>query len=126
MRFISATNGDFDELILRGAFRSDLYFRLNGICLTIPPLRDRVAEIVPLAKEFVADSASRLRLPTPALTDRALSWLGQHSWPGNIRELRTVVERAVLLARGGTIEVEHLQVDPEFFWGCSACQRYPR
>jgi two-component system response regulator AtoC len=117
VRFISATNGDFDELILRGAFRSDLYFRLNGICLTIPPLRERVAEIVPLAKEFVADSATRLRVPTPALSERALTWLSQHSWPGNVRELRSVVERAVLLARGGTIEVEHLQVDPEFSGG---------
>jgi two-component system response regulator AtoC len=117
VRFIAATNGDFNELILRGAFRSDLYFRLNGICLTIPPLRERVSEIVPLAKEFVADSATRLRLATPALSERALSWLGRHSWPGNIRELRSVVERAVLLARGGTIEVEHLQVDPEFSGG---------
>jgi two-component system response regulator AtoC len=117
VRFIAATNGDFNDLIQRGAFRSDLYFRLNGICLTIPPLRERKDEIVPLAREFVADSSAALRLPTPKLSERALTWLAQYSWPGNIRELRSVVERAVLLARGGALDVEHLQVDPEFSGG---------
>jgi DNA-binding NtrC family response regulator len=117
VRFIAATNGDFNDLIVRGAFRSDLYFRLNGICLTIPPLRERKEEIVPLARQFVADSSAALGLPVPKFSERALAWLAQHSWPGNIRELRSVVERAVLLSRGGAIEVEHLQVDPEFSGG---------
>ena len=117
VRFIAATNGDFNDLILRGAFRSDLYFRLNGISLTIPPLRERPAEILPLAKQFAVEASERLRVATPSLSGRAAAWLQSHSWPGNIRELRSVVERAVLLARGGTMEVEHLQVDPEFSGG---------
>ncbi len=117
VRFIAATNGDFNELIQRGAFRADLYFRLNGIALTIPPLRERREEIVPLARQFVAEASAGLRFSPPKLSDRALGWLTQYAWPGNIRELRSVVERAVLLAHGGTIDVEHLQVDPEFSSG---------
>jgi transcriptional regulator with PAS, ATPase and Fis domain len=117
VRFIAATNGDFDSLILRGAFRSDLYFRLNGICLTIPPLRERAAEIVPLAEEFVEEAASRLRIRPPELSERAQTWLIRHSWPGNIRELKSVLDRAVLLAAGGMVDMEHLQVDPEFSGG---------
>ncbi|HEX3852040.1 MAG TPA: sigma 54-interacting transcriptional regulator [Polyangiaceae bacterium] len=117
VRFIAATNGDFNELIARGAFRSDLYFRLNGICLTIPPLREREREILPLAREFAAESSARLAVPTPSFSPPALSWLERYPWPGNIRELRSVVDRAVLLAQGGTLEVEHLQVDAEFSGG---------
>jgi len=117
VRFIAATNGDFNELIARGAFRSDLYFRLNGICLTIPPLREREREIVPLSRDFAAESSARLGLPTPGFSAAALSWLERYRWPGNIRELRSVVDRAVLLAQGATLEVEHLQVDAEFSGG---------
>ena len=117
VRFIAATNGDFNDLIARGAFRSDLYFRLNGICLTIPPLRERQPEIVPLSRDFAAESSARLGLPTPSFSAPALSWLERYPWPGNIRELRSVVERAVLLAQGATLEVEHLQVDAEFSGG---------
>jgi len=117
VRFIAATNGDFNDLIARGAFRSDLYFRLNGICLTIPPLRERQREILPLSREFAAESSARLGIPTPSFSTAALSWLERYPWPGNIRELRSVVDRAVLLAQGGTLEVEHLQVDAEFSGG---------
>jgi two-component system response regulator AtoC len=117
VRFIAATNGDFNDLIARGAFRSDLYFRLNGICLTIPPLREREREILPLSREFAAESSARLGVPTPSFSTTALSWLERYPWPGNIRELRSVVDRAVLLAQGGTLEVEHLQVDAEFSGG---------
>jgi DNA-binding NtrC family response regulator len=94
-----------------------LYFRLNGICLTIPPLREREREILPLAREFAAESSARLAVPTPSFSPPALSWLERYPWPGNIRELRSVVDRAVLLAQGGTLEVEHLQVDAEFSGG---------
>jgi two-component system response regulator AtoC len=117
VRFIAATNGDFNDLIARGAFRSDLYFRLNGICLTIPPLREREREIAPLARDFAAESSARLGLPTPSFSVPALSWLERYPWPGNIRELRSVVDRAVLLAQGATLEVQHLQVDAEFSGG---------
>ena len=117
VRFIAATNGDFNDLIARGAFRSDLYFRLNGICLTIPPLRERRAEIPALARQFIAEASAPLGLSPPKLSERAASWLVSHIWPGNIRELRSVVDRAVLLAAGGTIDVPHLQMDPEFSQG---------
>jgi DNA-binding NtrC family response regulator len=117
VRFIAATNGDFNDLIARGAFRADLYFRLNGICLTIPPLREREREILPLSREFAAESSARLGIPTPSFSMAALSWLERYPWPGNIRELRSVVDRAVLLAQGGTLEVDHLQVDAEFSGG---------
>ena len=70
-----------------------------------------------IAKEFVTEAAGRLGLAVPAFSNRATGWMASYSWPGNIRELRSVVERAVLLARGGTIEVEHLQVDAEFSMG---------
>jgi len=125
VRFISATNGDFNELIQSGAFRSDLYFRLNGVSLTIPPLRERPAEIVPLARQFAAEASARLGLVAPALSQDALHWLGRNAWAGNIRELRSVVERAVLLARGETIEVEHLQVNPEFSNGSLRAEGAP-
>jgi len=117
VRFIAATNGNFNELIARGAFRSDLYFRLNGISLTIPPLREREREIVPLALSFAGESSAQLGLAAPSFSEGALAWLAGHPWPGNIRELRSVVERAVLLAEGKTIEAEHLQVDLEFSAG---------
>jgi DNA-binding NtrC family response regulator len=125
VRFIAATNGDFNELIARGAFRSDLYFRLNGICLTIPPLREREAEIVPLACGFAAEASARLGVSTPSFSPAALTWLQRYPWPGNIRELRSVVERAVLLAQGSTLQVDHLQIDPEFSGGALRASTQP-
>jgi transcriptional regulator with PAS, ATPase and Fis domain len=117
VRFIAATNGDFNQLIARGAFRSDLYFRLNGISLTIPPLRQRTNEIGELCREFITDASERLGLSPPRLSERASAWLLEYEWPGNIRELKSVIERAVLLAGGRTIDVEQLQVDAEFSGG---------
>ena len=117
VRFIAATNGDFDELIARAAFRADLYFRLNGITLTVPPLRERRPEIAGLAAAFAAESSAALALPQAKLTNAACRWLEEQSWPGNIRQLRSTVERAVLLAVGRPIEIEHLQVDAEFSTG---------
>jgi len=117
VRFVAATNGDFNDLIERGAFRSDLYFRLNGISLTIPPLRERVSEILPLARKFLAESPPRQRVARRKFSVRALHWLTRYTWPGNIRELRSVVERAVLLAGAATIDVEHLQLAPDLCLG---------
>lgn len=117
VRFIAATNGDFKELIGRGAFRSDLYFRLNGISLTVPPLRERRAEIFGLAAGFAAESAAALGLQRSKLSDAARRWLEQQSWPGNIRQLRSTIERAVLISAGRPIDVEHLQLDAELSAG---------
>ncbi|WP_437935471.1 sigma 54-interacting transcriptional regulator [Sorangium sp. So ce341] len=109
VRFVSATNRDLEAEMERGAFRQDLFFRLNGVALTIPPLRERVAEIGPLAQTF-ADSACRLmdRPRPPALSAAVRSALERYPWPGNVRELRHVIERAVVLCAGETLLLEHL------------------
>jgi transcriptional regulator with PAS, ATPase and Fis domain len=108
VRFVSATNRNLEEQIERGAFRSDLFYRLNGISLVIPPLRERMTEIEPLARAFVAKAAQAAGVAAPDLSAEALRWLTQREWPGNIRELKNVVECAVLLCGGGSIRPEHL------------------
>jgi two-component system response regulator AtoC len=108
VRIICATNRDLAMRVADAAFRQDLYFRLNGITLTVPPLRARHAEIVPLAQEFVREACRRAGRPMLGMTDEALALLADHSWPGNVRELRNAVERAVTLCSGDTIDAEHL------------------
>jgi DNA-binding NtrC family response regulator len=109
VRFIAATNRDLVGEIARGRFRQDLFFRLNGITLAIPPLRERVEEIVPLARLFVAKAARQAaRVPAPRISDEALALLRSYEWPGNVRELRNVIDRAVLLCMGDEIRAEHL------------------
>jgi DNA-binding NtrC family response regulator len=112
VRFLAATNRDLEVEIGRNTFRQDLYFRLNGITLVIPPLRERTSEIPDLATAFLAQAADRNRLPKPAgLTPQALELLCEYGWPGNIRELRNVMERALLLCGGGVVDVEHLPIE---------------
>jgi transcriptional regulator with PAS, ATPase and Fis domain len=111
VRFIAATHRDLGADIENGTFRRDLYFRLNGITLSIPPLRDRPAEIEALARRFAGRAAASLgRGVPPELTSEALARLRAHPWPGNIRELRNVMDRAVLLA-SDRIDAEHLMVE---------------
>lgn len=107
VRFVAATNRDLEEEVAAGRFRRDLYFRLNGISLEVPPLAERPSEIAPLARAFVAGAARRLQVPAPAIAPAALAQLEAQPWPGNIRELKNVMERAVLLA-DAEIRVEHL------------------
>ncbi|WP_437897830.1 sigma 54-interacting transcriptional regulator [Sorangium sp. So ce124] len=111
VRFISATNRDLAAEVKRGAFREDLFFRLNGIALTIPPLRARISEIAPLARSLADRTASALGRPAPAFARETLAALEAHGWPGNIRELRNVIERAVVLSGGDTLLPEHLLLD---------------
>jgi DNA-binding NtrC family response regulator len=109
IRFIAATNRDLGEAVQGGAFRPDLYYRLNGISLVIPPLRQRVGEIEELARRFVEESSQRAERDTvPTISPEAMSWLKSHNWPGNIRELQNALERAVLLCNGPEITLEHL------------------
>ncbi len=112
VRFIAATNADFPSLVASGRFRADLYFRLNGITLEIPPLRERANEIVPLALEFAAEAAAQFGKVPPQLDAAARRWLTAYAWPGNVRELKNVIERATLLAQGGAIGLAHLDADP--------------
>jgi DNA-binding NtrC family response regulator len=112
VRFIAATNRDLEADVARGAFRRDLYFRLNGMTLTIPPLRERPRDLPVLARTFVeslATGAGRRR--APALSEEALAALAGHAWPGNVRELRNVVERALLLCDGDVLLAAHLPTE---------------
>ncbi len=110
--YISATNRDLQTDIATGRFRSDLYFRLNGFSLTIPPLRDRPDEILPLASRFARAAARRMgESEQVVITDAASAALIAHPWPGNIRELRNMMERALLLSAGRPIDAEHLAID---------------
>ncbi len=109
VRFISATNRDLPGDVARGQFRADLFFRLDGVTLAIPRLRERPHQIGRLALAFLR-SAQERQHPGKALqiSPDLLSRLESHSWPGNVRELKAVIERAVLLARGGAISPSHL------------------
>ncbi len=111
VRFLAATNRDLEADVERGVFRRDLYFRLNGVTIVIPPLRERRLEIEPLAKSFAERTARQAGHPAPDLAPETLRLLCDYSWPGNVRELRNVVERAVVLCRGSTIQPEHLPTD---------------
>jgi DNA-binding NtrC family response regulator len=110
VRFISATNEPLDALVARGAFRRDLYFRLAGMTLQVPSLRARRGEIPQLAAAFVREFAERAGRTPAEFSREALALLCRYDWPGNIRELRNVCERAVVLSRGGQIRPEHLQL----------------
>jgi DNA-binding NtrC family response regulator len=108
VRFIASTNRDLRSIVGDGTFREDLYFRLNGITIEVPPLRERRDEIGTIAKELLdkaCETAKRavLELPQPAVTR-----LESYEWPGNIRELKNAIERAVLLSSGNAIDPETL------------------
>ncbi|MBL0219894.1 MAG: sigma 54-interacting transcriptional regulator [Myxococcales bacterium] len=112
VRFIAATNRDLPAEVAAKRFRHDLYFRLDGITLTIPPLRERSHRIAGLAARFLAQACAQAhRQPMPLALD-AVEVLEAHDWPGNVRELKAVIERALLLARGGAIGARHLAFSP--------------
>jgi transcriptional regulator with GAF, ATPase, and Fis domain len=112
VRVVAATHRDLEVLVRDGAFREDLYFRLSGVTLRVPPLRERLDEVDPLADHFAAAAAARLGAVPPRLGPDARRCLRAHDWPGNVRELRQVIERAVVMARGGVIGEEHLELSP--------------
>jgi len=108
VRFVAATNRDLPAEVTAGRFRRDLYFRLDGVTLAIPPLRERKDQIGTLALAFLAAVAVRSGKPAVKLGADVLAALERHGWPGNVRELKAVLERAVLLARGADPQVRHL------------------
>ena len=111
-RIIAATNRDLEQEVVAGRFRQDLFFRLNVFPLDIPPLRERTSEIIPLATSFVAGICEQMsRRPPPRLDASAISALETYAWPGNIRELRNVIHRAVLLSQGDVITDAHLPLE---------------
>lgn len=109
VRFIASTSKDLQAEVDDNRFRRDLYFRIAGATLVIPPLRERKDEVLPLAEQFVASAGGPLGRAF-SLSEDARQWLVSHDWPGNIRELRNACERAVLLATGSIIELHHLTV----------------
>ena len=112
VRFIAATNRNLERMVDNNRFRQDLFYRLNGVSLVIPPLRARTEEIAPLAELFVTEAVRRSRLPTaPRLTAAAIERLKEYDWPGNVRELRNVIERAVLLCNERDITPEAFSGD---------------
>jgi Nif-specific regulatory protein len=111
VRLIAATNRDLKQAVADGRFREDLYYRLGVFPIELPPLRQRTGDVPRLARRFLDELAPSLGMASapPVLGEPALACLGAHRWPGNIRELRNVIERAALLAGpGGTIQPEHL------------------
>ncbi len=109
VRFVAATNRDLEAASQRGAFREDLYFRLNGISLTVPPLRERRGDIGALAPQLLAAASRQMdRAHPPTLSPAALAVMEAYPWPGNVRELRHALERALVVAEGSVILPEHL------------------
>jgi two-component system response regulator AtoC len=111
VRFASATNRDLEADVLAGSFRRDLFFRLNGLSISIPPLRERVGEIPGLTEQFLEQACRESGRPAPRLAAPALELLLSYRWPGNIRELKNVIERAVVLCDGDVIDLAHLPVE---------------
>jgi len=108
VRIIAATNKDLYSLVKKGLFREDLFFRLNVITLSIPPLRDRGDDIILLARHFAAKYAAEAGRTPPTFSDKALRTLRGYSWPGNVRELENVVHRLVVMGEGESIDVPDL------------------
>ena len=111
VRVVAATNRNLTERIASKEFREDLYYRLNVIHLTVPPLRDRREDVPELLDYFIAFFSARHALPVPALAPEALSQLIAYGWPGNVRELKNFVERLVLRARSGLITPADLPME---------------
>src|SRR6185503_16522770 len=108
IRVVAATNRDLRKAIERGAFREDLYYRLNVFEIRLPPLRDRRNDIVPLSEAFIGEIGRSIGRPPAGLSRDARTALMDYHWPGNVRELRNVLERAAILCDGGLIATEHL------------------
>jgi DNA-binding NtrC family response regulator len=111
VRIVSATNRELPAEIARGGFRKDLFYRLNVIDIRVPPLRERRSDVPLLVAAFLRKIAARQARPVPDLEPQVIGALAAHDFPGNVRELQHALERAVALARGGTIRVEHLPPD---------------
>ena len=108
VRIVAATNRDLEAAVAAGRFRDDLLYRLNVIEVTVPPLRDRRADVLPLAEHLLAQFAGRSYKPVAGFTPAARDAIQRHRWPGNIRELRNAIERAVLLCKGAEIDAADL------------------
>jgi len=108
VRVIAATHGDLRSAITRGEFREDLFYRLNVVALTLPPLRERLQDVEQLAEVFLERLAATYALPVPPLTPALRAALHAHPWPGNVRELRNTMERGLVLSPRGSLDADAL------------------
>jgi transcriptional regulator with PAS, ATPase and Fis domain len=108
VRIVTSTNRDLGEMVAQGRFREDLYYRLNVMCLTLPALRERPEDVAPIARHHLERIAEEHGTERTELTPAAQKRLREYAWPGNVRQLTNVLERALLLSNGAPIEVEHL------------------
>jgi DNA-binding NtrC family response regulator len=120
VRFVAATNKDLKQAIRQGTFREDLFYRLEVISVTLPPLRERIDDIPALAKYFLGRAGKFGLSKQCTMSDAALRTLAHYRWPGNIRELENVLTRAYILTPGKTIEPEHLFLSDAAAAGASA------
>ena len=110
VRIISATHRNLEERVKSGEFREDLYYRLNILNITLPPLRERIEDIPVLATEFIRSFASHYKKPVEVIPSETQRLLEGYHWPGNVRELQNCIERAVILTEGDTIHARHLNL----------------
>lgn len=124
VRLIASTSRNLEKEIESGRFRTELYFRISGVCLRLPPLRDRREDILPLTEHFLSKYAAELGRKIPALSDKEMGFLARHGWPGNIRELENLARKIVVLgdARKAMDEVREMPKaapsvpgDPRYF-----------
>ena len=106
VRVIAATHRDLEQRVREGLFREDLYYRIAGVSLTVPPLRERPADIAPIAQRLFGDVSQELGRPDARLSDDALACLMSYPWPGNVRELRNEIARAIALSDGDLIQAQ--------------------
>jgi DNA-binding NtrC family response regulator len=109
VRVIAATNKDLDEAVRNGVFRPDLFYRLNAVNIRVPPLRERRQDVPLLVKKFMTDFCAQHRIVFEGFTDGAMRMMMEHSWPGNIRELKNFVEKLIVIERGRRIDEVILQ-----------------
>ena len=114
VRVIGATNKDLAALVRKGTFREDLFFRLNVVTLSVPPLRERGDDVLLFLRHFAAKFARELGKPPPCFSDAALQALRSYDWPGNVRELENLVQRLVVMGEGGRIDVPDLPPQMRF------------
>jgi len=113
VRMVAATNANLEESISRGDFREDLFYRINVVNITVPPLRERKQDIVPLSRYFIDRFSADLKKGVRGMAPSAVRALQRHTWPGNIRELENAIERAVLMCDSDTITSDDLHLYPE-------------
>jgi transcriptional regulator with PAS, ATPase and Fis domain len=120
VRLVSASNAELAAAVARGAFRADLFYRINVVTVHIPPLRERRDDIPLLARAFLAEVGARLGKPLHGFADETLEALLGYPWPGNVRELKNVIERGVLLESSDRLTPESLPFDPPAGAGSAA------